>query len=457
MDFQNQRWGTSEFSETNSISDFPPPSGGVGEEFINPLLNSSRLSAESSGSGEENVREGLIGATSGGGLGGPSRGNQGNPGNDRSFRRPLPQPRPFEGNGDRSIKNFFTTFERYACSMWGTRKSDWVAGLEANLQGWALVLYRGLVDQGRSYEKIKTDLLTAFPGVVDPFRTRNLLKLVNLKRELKEPLTVFLLRIDQILRETYPDLTDESHALQVRDTFLMKLDSSVALKIANFCNARGDFSPQTVRESANLISLSEIPSGRDETIFFANAGGKMGTEAPIKEAPVREGNGLRCYICAGHWHPVSTCPLYPMVFSCPLCRGEPHPITDCSLYEEFKKFRSFSGVTTRQAQGWDENRQQRVQDRHQYNDRQFDRQRYQANNWRGTPHQYQGRYDYGAGRASVGEYRSFAREYRTNRDRSYDQDRSRDRSYENNYRRSNPPGNINSIRRQGASQRNSEN
>ena len=451
MAYQSPRWGTSGFSETNSISDFPPPTSD-GEEFINPLMNSSRLSAAAS-SGSEDLDMGSHGATGAGAMGGHSSGAPSGTGHDRSFRRPLPQPRPFEGTGDRSIKNFFATFERYANSMWGSRKSDWVAGLEANLQGWALVLYRGLVDAGRSYEKIKTDLLTAFPGVVDPFRTRNLLKLVNMKREVNEPLTVFLLRIDQIIRETYPDLTDHSHDLQVRDTFLMKLDSSIALKIANFCNARGDFGPQAVRESANLISLAEISGDREESLFFANASGQIGTEAPIKEAPVREANALRCYICAGAWHPVSACTLYPMVFSCPLCRVEPHAVTECPLYEEWKRFRSSSEVTTRQRQRMDES-WQRAEDRRRY-DMDLDRQRYQTDNWRNRP--YQGRYDYGAGRASRGEYRSFSREYQTNRDRPYDQERSRDRAFESGYRRANPPGNLNFTRRQGASGRNSEN
>ena len=59
---------------------------------------------------------------------------------EMAYRRPLPQPRPFEGRGDRDIKQFFRVYERYASSCWGQEKSDWVAGLETLLQGWALVL-----------------------------------------------------------------------------------------------------------------------------------------------------------------------------------------------------------------------------------------------------------------------------------------------------------------------------
>ena len=110
----------------------------------------------------------------------------------RSFRHPLPKPRMFDGtDANRSMTQFFTIYERYAGSMWGQNTSDWGAGLETLLQGWALQLYRQLSDQGKSYSVIKNTLMTAFPGVVDPFRTRSLLKLVNLKHETGEPLSVF--------------------------------------------------------------------------------------------------------------------------------------------------------------------------------------------------------------------------------------------------------------------------
>ena len=429
----NMRWGrdVGEYTETNSLSDFPPPSQ---SEFIHPLMHSS--AASFSGGSDEGANAGGLGAegSNGGGLGALPRAPAA-PVADRSFRRPLPQPRPFEGTGERSIKNFFLTFERFATSMWGARKSDWVAGLEANLQGWALVLYRGLVDQGQPYEKIKKDLLTAFPGVVDPFRTKNLLKLVNLRREIGEPLPVFFQRIDQILRETYPDLTDESHQLQVRDTFLMKLDQNIALKIANFCNARGDFGPETVRESANLITLSDTPNVSTENIFLANIGEKMGAEAPGKvTSRGAEGSGLRCYICAGAWHPVSACSLYPMVFSCPLCRVEPHAVTECPLFIEWKTFRNDSQrPNPRQQRSWGESWQRSEPSRNQY-EVEATRQRYQS------PRPYPGRYDAGnyQNNTSRGEFRYGQREYRSinrnydNGGRTYDNERNRDRPYDYN-------------------------
>ena len=71
--------------------------------------------------------------------------------------------------------------------MWGENKSDWIAGLESLLLGWALILYRGQVEQAKTYADIKSALEAAFPGIVDPFQTRNLLKLLNLKREVGEP------------------------------------------------------------------------------------------------------------------------------------------------------------------------------------------------------------------------------------------------------------------------------
>ena len=93
---------------------------------------------------------------------------------------------------------------------------------EIGLQGWALILYRGLVEQRKTYVEIRTALQAAFPGVVDPFQTRNLLKLLNIKREKGEPLPVFFMRIENLVGQTYPDLEDASKKVQVLDTFLMK-------------------------------------------------------------------------------------------------------------------------------------------------------------------------------------------------------------------------------------------
>ena len=339
--------------------------------------------------------------------------------------------------------------------MGGGRKSDWVAGLEANLQGWALVLYRGLVDQGQSYDKIKNDLLTAFPGVVDPFRTKNLMKLLNLKREVGEPLPVFYARIDQLVSETYPDLTDESHDLQVRDTFLMKLDSAIALKIANFCNARGDFGPIAVREGANLINMPEAqganPRPAEENIFLANASGNVGAQTinsgrSLSTGQVKgTGTGdLRCYICAGTWHPVSSCPLYQMIFTCPLCRTEPHAVNLCPLYEEWQRFRAgYEGMGARPRQGVDGNARQGAAERQQ-NDYTINRQRYQGPRGYGMndrqTRQYANHYDQsGEGRASRGEFRAYEREYRyrDSRDRGY----VNERDYDRFRRRPNPAGN----------------
>ena len=315
----------------------------VSENLLNPILHSSRESDENrlgANGGRQDNREPLHAEA----LNEPVPNFQA----EHPIRRPLPQPRPFEGRGDRNIVQFFVVYERYAASMWGARNSDWVAGLEVLLQGWALRLYRGLVEQGADYRKIKKDLLSAFPGVIDPLRTRNLLKLLNIKQESGEPLPVFFARIDQLVAETYPDLNEHSHGLQVRDTFLMKLSPELASKIASYCNTRGDFDPIRVREAATVISNSDNFHSKteEENVYLINAT-QAAASGPIKTTADTMGDkSMRCYICAGPWHPVSACALYPLVFSCPLCRGEPHAITECDLYKDWISFQQFSRGNT---------------------------------------------------------------------------------------------------------------
>ena len=66
--------------------------------LAHPIMHSSRTSGESRSSRDEHVA-GRV--------------------DDRHHRRPLPVPRPFEGRGDRDIKQFFRVYEQYAMSMWG--------------------------------------------------------------------------------------------------------------------------------------------------------------------------------------------------------------------------------------------------------------------------------------------------------------------------------------------------
>ena len=117
-------------------------------EMAAPVLgNHSRSNSDGS---EANARNGI------------SRGNGGrgrlgdvdpNP-RGRQYRRPLPQPRPFEGRAEESLDHFFRTYERYAQSAWSDDPCDWVAGLENFLVSWPLTLYRGLIVQGKSYAQI---------------------------------------------------------------------------------------------------------------------------------------------------------------------------------------------------------------------------------------------------------------------------------------------------------------
>ena len=272
----------------------------------------------------------------------------------KTYRHPLPQPRPFDGKGERDIKLFFATFEKFCQSMWGNTRADWVAGLESYLKDWPLVLYNSLVNQQKTYQQIKSALQNAFPGVVDPFRSRNLLRLLHLKREAGEPLPVFFARVDSLIRETYPHLEEHSAALMCRDQFLMKLDQETASKIANYCNTRSDFDPETVREAAVVVGSPEflhpgggIPSNADIFLLQPNPKTQESRIRP-QQIPKKEAE-MRCMLCAGSWHPVSACVLYKTIFTCPLCREDPHPITDCRLYNEYNLIsRSINQQTNRQ-------------------------------------------------------------------------------------------------------------
>ena len=246
--------------------------------------------------------------------------------NARGPSRPLPQPRPFDGKSNNDINLFFTRYERYATSCWGNDSELWLDALENLLQGWALVLYRGLLRQGKTYNQIKRSLKAAFPTQRDPFKTRNLLKLVNIKLEAGEPLPVFFHRIESLIGETYPELPHFNRKIQTRDTFLMKLSPDVAEKIANFCTQKNNFSPETVAEAATVVGSPEL--------WNTNRGGE---EVFLMENKKSDSQNMKCYLCAGSWHPISACPLYHIVFSCPLCRQEAHPITDCHFYKSWKR------------------------------------------------------------------------------------------------------------------------
>ena len=268
---------------------------------------------------------------------GTSRGNGGMGDIDphprgRQYRRPLPQPRPFEGRSEESLEHFFRTYERYAQSAWSDDPCDWVAGLENFLVSWPLTLYRGLIVQGKTYAQIKEALVRAFPGISDPFNTRHLLMLVNLKREPGEPLAVFFQRTENLIAQTYSSLDEESRNTMSRDTFLIKISPGVSAKIANYCNSRDDFSYEAVRIAAAMADTPEYSREGTENVNVAQITTRGETTGAAR-------SDMKCYICGGSWHPVSACSLYPQVFSCPLCRLSPHPITECGLYERFMQIR----------------------------------------------------------------------------------------------------------------------
>ena len=325
----------------------------------------------------------------------------------RQYRRPLPHPRPFAGRCEESLDHFFRTYERYAQSAWSDDPSDWVAGLENFLVSWPLTLYRGLIIQGKSYGQIKEALVRAFPGVVDPFNTRNLLTLVNLKREPGEPLAVFFQRTENLIAQTYSSLEEEARNTMARDTFLIKVAPGVSAKIANYCNSRDDFSYEAVRIAAAMVDTPEQSREGTESVNVAQVttGGTLGITR----------SEMKCYICGGSWHPVSACSLYPQVFTCPLCRLTPHPITECRLYERFMQIRgSREGA----------NGNERDEYRRRYDDAG------RQNRWQAGGNYYNQRQDdRGAGRR-----REWNREY-YNGPRRQDQRRERDRREPSEYER----------------------
>ena len=300
-----------------------------GSEMAAPVLGQSR---ESDGSGETGRNANGRYARAGGR--GMLDGDIDPQPRVRQYRRPLPQPRPFEGRSEESLDHFFRTYERYAQSAWSDDPCDWIAGLENFLVAWPLTLYRGLITQGKSYNQIKEALVRAFPQVNDPFNTRHLLTLVNLKREPGEPLAVFFQRTENLIAQTYSSLDEASRRTMTRDTFLIKVSPGVSAKIANYCNSRDDFSYEAVRVAAAMVDTPDCFREPSETVNVAQL---------TRETLGAGRNDMKCYICGGSWHPVSACSLYPQVFTCPLCRLTPHPITECRLYDRFMQIRGSRG------------------------------------------------------------------------------------------------------------------
>ena len=419
----------------------PPPI-----DMAVPLLHSSRESngidhrARSLGNGGGFGLNGGGGAEPGmGGGGGRDQvGDAEAPPRVRQYRRPLPQPRPFEGRGEESITHFFRVYERYATSAWSDDQSDWVAGLENFLLSWPLTLYRGLVIQGKTYPQIKDALCKSFPGYTDPLNTRCLLRLLNLKRESGEPLSVFFMRTDNLIGQTYPRLDENSRQVMVRDTFLIKIESATSAKIANYCNSRDDFGYDAVRVAAAVMDAPDYLNGESQETVLLTMSKPESSLGKQSSLPNGSGNEMKCYLCGGSWHPVSACPLYPMVFTCPLCRVTTHAVTDCALYPKLMKIRNQGAAWGNTDDGYyrgnirGDVREDRysAQHRNNYrynssNDRSVwpyrngNRNLNDSQDWRTEerdPNGYSGAYDY----------------YGQNRPGSYRQNREREDSYYNN-------------------------
>ena len=177
----------------------------------------------------------------------------------------------------------------------------------------------------------------------------------------------------------------------------MKIDAASAAKVAAHCQSRGNFQPAMVKEAAALVNSAEFTTnstGPEEVFLVQNPmqtrpqQGKLATRSEMAGTA-----DIKCYICAGTWHAISACPLYPTVFSCPLCRTEPHPVTSCKFYAEWVTFKnnlSKEGNQSTNNQGsWDRN--QGSWDRNTYPGRSAGDRNYQGRgnwgNYQNTPYQ----------------------------------------------------------------------
>ncbi|CAL4197557.1 unnamed protein product [Meganyctiphanes norvegica] len=256
------------------------------------------------------------------------------------YKQPLPKPTAFTGEGDRTFESFLELYEPYAASKWGNCKISWRAGLEELMGSWALKVYRSLVARKKNYDEIVIAVKKAFNGVKDPLGVKKQIELEMAVRQLNEPLSVFHMRISNLVAEAYPDVSEYDREVRVRESFLRRIPEAVVNQIANYCIRVNDFSNEAIYEGAllaemtpRLVSARENKD-REEEINVVQLDLKKEQEPKLSQ---REPHALRCYICGGSWHPVSTCELYNVLFKCVLCKAYPHPVNECPLFEKLEK------------------------------------------------------------------------------------------------------------------------
>ena len=177
--------------------------------------------------------------------------------NNWKVAQPLPCPKPFDGKGPRKFRNFKSQYEAYASSMWLDNKEGWWLGLEQLLKGSPLALYHSYMEQGNDYDTIVSKLEGSFKGENDPFKIRKLIKLKTMKKGASESWGIFYKRIENLLMEMYPSISNEDCLIRVREIFMQKIDNKTAEKVINLCIIKNNFSPLGVYEAA--LSLDAIP------------------------------------------------------------------------------------------------------------------------------------------------------------------------------------------------------
>lgn len=261
------------------------------------------------------------------------------------YKQPLPKPRPFTGEGDRTFEIFLESYEPYARSNWGEDKASWRVGLEELLSSWALKVYRSLLRRKKTYDEMIEAIKKAFNGVKDPLGVKKKIELETTEKHPNEPLSVFHMRVSNLVAEAYPDISDYDREVRVRENFLKRIPERVVEQIANYCVRIDDFSNEAIYDGAlvaettpKLVSSRYISEGREE-VNVVQTNKEDPRAKAIKDLGARQvaNNEMRCYICGGSWHPVSACELYNLLFKCVLCREQPHPITECHLLKKLEE------------------------------------------------------------------------------------------------------------------------
>ena len=226
------------------------------------------------------------------------------PGPRYPSKHPLPKPAIFNGVGPKKFSYFREEYDDYASSMWGGDTKRWKRGLEQVLGGHPLSLYLSYMNQGWDYETIMDKLEGIFKGEMDPYMCRKLLELKLIKKENDETWLIFLSRVENLLTEIYPAISEEDKKVRMREILLQKFDNETAKQVVQMCMLQKDFSPQAVFDAAT--SLDSIPGEimglkgiSDEVLNMAINTNKREEE--------KEKGGKSCLFCGKQSHYMVDC------------------------------------------------------------------------------------------------------------------------------------------------------